>query len=213
MRRLSIGIVDIVLVRLIMSVQGKRGVLMTVENLSGRVLGAPRLHVRCGWKDEQLGEVGPLNSTVKEIFLFHNYKKSMRSSCGSLSWQVQDRSGRAQRLAGGRGVRLFLTWSLLDTGLGPNKCKDQKRNQFVLGFAQVALDTEGREVDWEESGVYSREHTEQGLATTFQSEQNSLTSVLTSPDDSLEVRAVLGPGCLTDLNVTVLGKRRAALQM
>ena len=186
---------------------------MTVENLSGRVLGSPRLHVRCGWKDERLGDVGPLNSTAKEIFLFHNFKKSMRSSCGSLSWQLQDRSGRPQRLAGGRGLRLFLTWSLLDTGLGLNKCKAHKRNQFVLGFAQVELDTEGREVDWEESDVYGREHSRQGLATTFQSEQNSLTSVLASPDDSLQVRAVMGPGCLTDLNVTVLGNRRAALQM
>ena len=186
---------------------------MTVENLSGRVLGSPRLHVRCGWKDERLGDVGPLNSTVKEIFLFHNFKKSMRSSCGSVSWQVQDRSGRPQRVAGGRGLRMFLTWSMLDTGLGPNKCKAHKRNQFVLGFAQVSLDSEGREVDWEESDVYSRHHTQQGLATTFTSEENSLTSILASPDDSLEVRAVLGPGCLTDFNVTVLGKRRAALQM
>ena len=194
-------------------VQGKRGVLITVENLSGRVLGSPRQHVRCGWKDDRLGEVVSLNSTVKEIFLFHNFKKSMRSSCGSLSWQVQDRSGRAHRVPGGRGLRMFLTWSMLDTGLGPNKCKDNKRNQFVLGFLQVELDSEGQEVDWDESGVYSREHTEQGRATTYQSDLNTLTSILDSPDDSLQVRAVMGPGCLTDLNVTVLGKHRAALQM
>lgn len=186
---------------------------MTVENLSGRVLGSPRLHVRCGWKDDRLGDVVPLNSTVKEIFLFHNFKKSMRSSCGSLSWQVQDRSGRAQRVAGGRGLRMFLTWSMLDTGLGPDKCRENKRNQFVLGFAQVELDSEGREVDWEESGVYGRQHTAQGRATTFPSDQARLTSVLDSPDDSLQVRAVMGPGCLTELNLTVLGKHRAALQM
>ena len=194
-------------------VQGKRGVLITLENLSGRVLGSPQVHVRCGWPDDLLGEVVPLNSTVKEIFLFHNFKKSMRSSCGSLSWQVQDRSGRADRLAGGRGLRMFLTWSMLDTGLGPDKCQHNKRNQFVLGFAQVELDSEGREVDWEQSGVYSSQHTEQGRATLYQSEQNTLTSILDSPDDSLQVRAVMGPGCLTDLNVTVLGKHRAALQM
>ena len=194
-------------------VQGKRGVLITVENLSGRVLGSPRLHVRCGWKDDRLGEVVSLNSTVKEIFLFHNFKKSMRSSCGSLSWQVQDRSGRAQRVAGGRGLRMLLTWSMLDTGLGPDKCQENKRNQFVLGFAQVELDSEGREVGWSQSDVYSSHHTQQGRATTFQSEQNTLTSILDSPDDSLQVRAVMGPGCLTELNVTVLGKHRAALQM
>ena len=186
---------------------------MTVENLSERVLGSPLQHVRCGWKDGRLGVLAPLNSTVKEIFLFHNFKKSMRSSCGSLSWQVQDRSGRAQRVAGGRGLRMFLTWSMLDTGLGPNKCEDNKRNQFVLGFAQVELDSEGREVGWEESDVYSSQHTQQGLATTYQSDQATLTSILDSPDDSLQVRAVMGPGCLTDLNVTVLGKHRAALQM
>ena len=49
---------------------------MTVENLSGRVLGSPQVHVRCGWPDDLLGEVVPLNSTMKEIFLFHNFKKS-----------------------------------------------------------------------------------------------------------------------------------------
>ena len=194
-------------------VQGRRGLLMTVENLSGRVLGSPQVYVRCGWPDDLLGEVVPLNSTMKEIFLFHNFKKSMRSSCGSLSWQVQDRSGRAHRVAGGRGLRMLLTWSMLDTGLGPDKCKHNKRNQFVLGFAQVELDSEGREVDWEESVVYSNHHTEQGRATTYQSDQNTLTSILDSPDDSLQVRAVMGPGCLTDLNVTVLGKHRAALEM
>jgi len=193
--------------------KAKKGLLLSVENLSERVLGSPMLNVRCGWQDDKLGEVHGLNSTEKEILGFHNFKKSMRSSCGSVSWQLQDRSGRAVRVAGGDGLRMFLTWSLLDTGLGPNKCAHNKRNEAVIGFAKVSLDTEGRELDWEESEVYSDHHTKQGLATTFQSDPASLTSILDSPDDSLQVKLVMGAGCLTDMNVTVLGKHKAALQI
>ena len=186
---------------------------MTVENLSGRVLGSPKVHVRCGWQDDVLGEMAPLNSTVRDVFIFHNFRKSMRSSCGSVSWQVQYSSGRPLRLAGGDGLRMFLTWSMLDTGLGRNKCADKKRNELVLGFARVRLDSEGREVDWDEAKVYSLHHTKQEMAANYQSSPHSLTSILASPDSSLEVLVEMGGGCTADMNVTVLGQHGATLQM
>ena len=108
---------------------------------------------------------------------------------------------------------MFLTWSMLDTGLGRNKCADNKRNEFVLGFARVELDTEGREVDWDEEKVYNLHHTKQGMAANYQSESDSLTSILASPDSSLEVLVVMGGGCIAGMNVTVLGQHRVALQM
>ena len=136
-----------------------------------------------------------------------------RSSCGSLSWLLEDTAGRPLRVSGGGGLRMFLTWSLLDTGLGRNKCADGKRNEFVLGFSKVELDSEGRELDWEEEDVYSLHHTKQGLASNYQLEPDRLTNILASPDDSLEVMVVMGGGCVADMNVTVLGQHRAALQM
>ena len=51
--------------------------LLTVENLSERVLGSPKLHVRCGWLDDRLSDVSAVNSTVKELLVFHNFRKSM----------------------------------------------------------------------------------------------------------------------------------------
>lgn len=59
------------------TLKAKRGLLLTVENLSKRVLGSPKVHVRCGWLDDRLSDVSAVNSTVKELLVFHNFRKSM----------------------------------------------------------------------------------------------------------------------------------------
>ena len=61
---------------------------MEIENLSDRILGKPKVHVRCGWKDDKLGWVYQVDSREKDAILFHNFYKPMRSSCGTVSWQV-----------------------------------------------------------------------------------------------------------------------------
>ena len=59
-----------------------------MENLSKRVLGNPKVYTRCGWQDKVYGGVQDISPGEKEIFIFHNKNKNMRSSCGSISWQV-----------------------------------------------------------------------------------------------------------------------------
>ena len=61
---------------------------MEIENLSDRILGKPKVHVRCGWEDDKLGWVYQVDSREKDAILFHNFYKPMRSSCGTVSWQV-----------------------------------------------------------------------------------------------------------------------------
>ena len=54
----------------------------------GRILGSPKIHVRCGWKDDKFGKLSSIKSRVKDVIVLHNFYKPMRSSCGGISWQV-----------------------------------------------------------------------------------------------------------------------------
>ena len=53
--------------------------------------------------------------------------------------------GYPWRFPGGYGLRLYATWSTLDTGLGTNKCAAGKRNEFTLGFEKVRCEGGDRE--------------------------------------------------------------------
>ena len=119
--------------------KAKRGVVMSLDNLSKRTLGDPKEFIRCGWVDDKLGEITRVDRGVREVTIFHNFYKPMRSSCGVVTWQVQDSSGHPWRFLGGYSLRLFVTWSMLDSGLGAYKCKEGRRNQFVIGFEKVLL--------------------------------------------------------------------------
>ena len=117
--------------------KAKRGLVMRLDNLSKRLLGDPKEFIRCGWVDDKLAAINEVERGVKEVTIFHNFYKSMRSSCGVVTWQVQDSSGHPWRFLGGYGLRLFVTWSMLDSGLGAYKCKEGRRDQFVIGFEKV----------------------------------------------------------------------------
>ena len=117
--------------------KAKRGLVMSLDNLSKRGLGSPQEYIRCGWVDDKLGAINKVDRGVKEVTIFHNFYKPMRSSCGVVSWQVQDKAGHPWRFLGGYGLRLFVTWSMLDSGMGAYKCKEGRRNQFVVGFEKV----------------------------------------------------------------------------
>ena len=119
--------------------KAKRGLVMSLDNLSKRTLGDPKEYIRCGWVDDKLGDINKVDRGVRDVTIFHNFYKPMRSSCGVVSWQVQDKSGHPWRFLGGYGLRLFVTWSMLDSGLGAYKCKEGRRNQFVIGFEKVFL--------------------------------------------------------------------------
>ena len=109
--------------------------------------------------------------------------------------------------------RIYLTWSNLDTGLGRNKCSTGKRNQFVVGFEEVKLDSAGQIVEWDESYVYSRHHTKERLKEAKETENDTLTALVESPDGELEVKAVMGPDCQATIDIQVLGKHRAEMDM
>ena len=119
--------------------KAKRGLVMSLDNLSKRTLGDPKEFVRCGWVDDKFGTINKVERGVKEVTIFHNFYKPMRSSCGVVTWQVQDSSGHPWRFLGGYSLRLFVTWSMLDSGLGAYKCKEGRRNQFVIGFEKVTV--------------------------------------------------------------------------
>ena len=119
--------------------KAKRGLVMSLDNLSKRTLGDPKEFIRCGWVDDKLGTINKVERGVKEVTIFHNFYKPMRSSCGVVTWQVQDSSGHPWRFLGGYSLRLFVTWSMLDSGLGAYKCQDGRRNQFVIGFEKVIV--------------------------------------------------------------------------
>jgi hypothetical protein len=199
----------------ILKKQATKGIFLQVENLSKRVLGDPQVYTRCGWQDKSYGGVQDMAVGEKEIFLLHNKGRSMRSSCGSISWQIMDRAGRAHRVPGGNGLRMFLTWSTLGTGISRDKCKKDKRNQFVLGFQEIKLDSTGHVVDgeWDETGIYKKYHTTQKLAEAQLSDGNSLTTLLESPDGELEVRVVMGPDCQAKVKMEVLGKHAAQMEI
>merc|ERR1712123_60523 len=199
----------------ILKEQASKGIFLEVENLSKRVLGDPQVHTRCDWQDKKYGGAQEMSPGEKEIFLFHNKKKSMRSSCGSISWQVMDKSGRAHRVPGGNGIRMFLTWSTLGTGMSRDKCKQDKRNQFVLGFQEIKLDSTGHVLDdeWDETSTYKEHHTTEKLGEAQLSAGNTLTTLLESPDGELEVRAVMGPGCSAGVKIEVLGKHMAQMEI
>eukprot|EP00092_Neocalanus_flemingeri_P039152 GFUD01042614.1.p1 GENE.GFUD01042614.1~~GFUD01042614.1.p1 ORF type:complete len:843 (+),score=261.12 GFUD01042614.1:84-2612(+) len=198
----------------ILKKQANKGITLEVINLSRRVLGDPRVYTRCGWQDKNYGEIQELSPGENEVFIFHNKDRSMRSSCGSVSWQVMDNAGRAHRVPGGNGLRLFLTWSTLDTGIGGNKCKKDKRNEFVMGFQEIKLDSLGHEVgEWDETDVYKKYHTTEKLKETYISEGNTLTALLDSPDGELEVKAIMGPDCQSVVSIEVLGKHAAQMEI
>ena len=136
--------------------KAKRGLVMRLDNLSKRTLGDPKEFIRCGWVDDKLGTINKVERGVSEVTLFHNFYKSMRSSCGVVTWQVQDSSGHPWRFLGGYSLRLFVTWSMLDSGLGAYKCKEGRRNQFVIGFEKVILLSGG--INEHETFYYFRFH-------------------------------------------------------
>merc|ERR1711970_803191 len=128
---------------------------------------------------------------------------------------VQDIAGRAHRVPGGAGVRMFMTWSTLSTGLSRDKCKKDKRNQVVLGFQEIKLDSTGHVVagEWDETKIYGKYHTTEKLAEAQLSDGNSLTTLVESPDGELEVRVVMGPDCHSIVKMEVLGKHAAQMEI
>jgi len=198
--------------RNILGTQASKGVMVTVENLSNRILGEPQFYIRCGYSDPNLGAEQSIRMGFKDVFLLHNRKKSLTSSCGSLSWQIMDGAGRPHTLPGGQGLRMYLTWSSLDSVRG-NKCETGKRNEFVIGFETIDLDHTGHgTVSWRHKRVYKTYHKDDVIAaTTRQTQGNTLSSLIESPDGELEVRAVMGPDCLSTLNIEILGKFQAEM--
>ena len=96
-----------------------------------------------------------------------------------------------------------------------DKCKKDKRNQVVLGFQEIKLDSTGHVVagEWDETKVYSKYHTAKKLAEAQLSAGNSLTTLVESPDGELEVRLVMGPDCHSTVKMEVLGKHAAQMEI
>ena len=61
------------------------------------------------------------------------------------------------------------------------------------------------------SSLYSKYHTHDRLKAASPREDGSSVSLVTSPSEELEVRAVMTPGCVAEMDITVLGRDRAAL--
>lgn len=192
--------------------KAKRGVVLNIENLSDRILGSPKIHVRCGWKDDKFGKLSSIKSRVKDVIVLHNFYKPMRSSCGGISWQIQDKSGHPWRFKGNYGMRLYLTWSTLDTGMGRNKCKDNKRNEFVAGFEKVLLDREGNEQDYDINDVYGMYHLNNRIQEAFPHTDHSSVALIDSLDGEMEVKVLMSPGCISRMDLTLLGKGRASIK-
>jgi len=195
----------------VLNSRADKGVMVSVENLSNRILGEPEFFTRCGYQDYQFMEQS-IAPSFQEVFLLHNKDKGLTSSCGSLSWQIMEGLGKPHRLPSGQGLRLYLTWSSLDAVRG-NKCAAGKRNEFVLGFEAIELDSSGHgRGSWRDRDVYNQYHTEQMMEeTTRQTDANTITALVTSPDGELQVRAILGPDCLSRLEVQVLGSYQAKM--
>jgi len=196
---------------------GKRatkGVLVSLENHSKRILDHAQIYNRCGYKDTEYGQEQNIGTSVRDVFLLHNYDKSLTSSCGSLSWQIMDKAGIPHRVPGGNGLRLYVSWSSLDAVSG-NKCKKGKRNEFVVGFEEIELDSMGHEVnEWKEKKVYKKVHTPEIIKeSNFLTDQNTLSSWVESPDGELEVLVEMGPDCLSKLKVQVLGRHKSAIDV
>jgi len=193
--------------------RGSKGVMAVVENLSNRQLDEPEFHARCGFLDPEFGEQTILPGEM-DVFMMHNKNRGLTSSCGSLSWQIMDGHGRPHKMPGGMGLRLFLTWSSLDS-VRSNKCAQDKRNEFVVGFEKIAIDENGHGMEsWRKKAVYKKFHTDDMVEqVTRETEGNSLTALVTSPDGELQVRVVMGPNCQSKIHLELLGKGLATMKI
>ena len=61
------------------------------------------------------------------------------------------------------------------------------------------------------SSLYSKYHTHERLKAASPSEDGGAVSLVTSPDGEIEVRAVMTSGCVAEMDITVLGRHKAAL--
>ncbi|XP_023319732.1 uncharacterized protein LOC111694907 isoform X2 [Eurytemora carolleeae] len=205
----------------ILKQEGDRGIVLQVENFSGRFLADPRVWTRCGYQYSQFPVFSTLAPAAVDIAILHN-NKEMRSSCGSISWQVMVHPGKPLKLQDGKGLRLFVTWSNLDT-VGSNRCKDGKLNEFMIGFKKVELDNTGH---WDPNdegsfkNLYKNYHTKDLLDQyTFEQSRSilknktvpSLGSIVESPDSQLEVYGEMESGCITSLTLQILGRRAGKL--
>jgi len=197
---------------------GSKGTVLRIENYSGRLLAEPIVYTRCGYEHEEYPVFETLEPATSDIAILHN-NGELRSSCGSISWQVMQHAAKPYTLMDGRGVRLFLTWSNLNT-MGSNRCKDGKRNEFIVGFQKVTLDAHGKYEEDSKKKLYKTMHKEEVISrhtikltqTLFDNKtSDSLGMIVSSPNSELEVRAEMGTGCLTELNIQILGKRSAEL--
>jgi len=191
--------------------KASKGVMLTVENLSNRLLGEPHFYARCGYLDPELGLEQSIPMGVTDIFLLHNRKKSLTSSCGTVSWQIMDGLGRAHKLPTGQGLRLFLTWSSLDSVRG-NKCEDGKANEFYLGFQPVDIDSSGHSAEnFRTKYPYKRYHKLESISRLTNVDSGTRTALVYSTDGEFQVRAVMSPNCLSNLTVEVLGMFKAEM--
>ena len=110
-------------------------------------------------------------------------------------------------------MRLYVTWSTLDSGMGANKCADGKRNEFVAGFEKVPLNEQGEEVGYDIGYGYAKYHLEKRFKEAYPSTDRSSIALLNSPDGELEAKVVMTAGCVAKMDITLLGSGRAALEI
>merc|ERR1719193_333725 len=199
--------------------KASRGIVLQVENYSNRFLGDARVWTRCGYESSEYPVFDLLNPGTIDLTILHN-KKKLRSSCGAVSWQVMEHVTKPVRMADGMGIRFFVTWSNLDAVRG-NKCKDGKLNEFMIGFQKVSLNNQGRwnedskKLFWEtyhNEDMFSQNVFKLNHSNIFNNSQPSSSIIIESPNTELEVRGEMGSGCLTNLTVQILGKRKSKLQ-
>merc|ERR1719402_510263 len=190
--------------------KGSRGILLSVENLSNKMLGDPRAWVRCGYSDSEYGDLANIYSMTRDVFVFHN-KKKWRSSCGAVSWQLLVREGQPYRTAAGQGVRLVVTWSMLDTVRG-NKCGQGKMNEMRVFLDQSnVFDSSGGWTRTEED-YWDYQHTKAMIQeTTVETEGHSRSTIHSTDDGQFQVKARLDSGCTASLDITLLGRHGSAL--
>jgi len=199
--------------------EGNRGTVLMVENYSGLMLADPRSWVRCGFVHDNFPIFETLQPASKDLVILHN-NGGLRSSCGSISWQVMDHASKPRKTPGGKGIRMYVTWSNLDAVRG-NKCKDGKRNEFSVGFMEVDLDSSDHWDEGSKKTVYKTYHKKEVMnqhnfemerSIFFNNTGTSLASLIESPDSVLELRAEMGTGCTTTLNIQLLGRRKAKIE-
>ena len=207
-----------------------KGVLVRLENLSSRYrLGSPQQQVRCGWADRELGQAAALPPRTADLVLFHNRGKRLRSSCGSISWQLQVRvhysvrrycdnmkTGRGGAAGSGRvetgpdleHARHRVGGDLLRPGPeqpGQLACTGLYCTavQLAARWVPVPLDSQGREVGWDQETVYTAHH-QAGQQDTTVLEGGVAGVLAESPGGAVEVRATITTGCLATLNLTLV---------